>query len=1010
MEIPRNTSAEAESDTDGEFAGSANSRVKLPVEQIGTTVINSGPTFARTPVALKPTTKSAHEPFLVTVPASVCRIASVSSGVATAGMRSDKEKEKEKEKENEGAEKRQQESLDCLLNNKNSTNASSSFSTSSRSLSHRFRSLSTPILSANAALQNALLPYSANPVPQSNLTPKRQNTSNILIGFSPRRLQNQASFSSLTVLNNKSLIATAKNLFEQLEFMWAELSNGSETPPASPSPISSPSALQQQKNQLNSKSDANSSNSETIIPEDGTSNTNNSKFNNANSAEVEEIDAGFFAEKKQRHLAFFKKPKTTNANTASKSISSNYSEAVQGIVSTDDSNDKKATSGASINFKILDALKTKDNSDKVVDKKALLPIIANLEKLVGDESNRRSAVVQNIKNLHDQLFSACERLCVPIDKFINPQNFPSNASIYTKRDILMSRVANVESVLKAREERLLGLMEAVAESRKALEEDGQTDNRFEMTVKDDLSVATVEVWVDQLYKLEEEKSLRQAAICKCCAKIYTTAIMLNKFPSETDQEKNLTEFLQTPDTLATSTTTTKQNDTLSQETTASPQQKRQSLKEQQQRLQEHYMDLLDRHNDQPGFSLSLTKSCIAWLETVLVRLENDLSHRREQCVRYVKEIRMCLDELGGEGNEKFELDSDDLERLDEYAKLANDLRARWRLKMQEVVVRLLLDMTTWWDKCCVTPEERKEFTLQFGDNLFSPLTVERISKELVILQQRYEDEKHIYILIEQRSQILARMVEFEISASDPRRLFRSSFQLNEEERFRKTCIPTLLKVEEMLRLAIRTFEEEQHHRQFIFRGTNYLPTLEKEISERFLNDALFIFDTTGLSQTRTRPLSSSTSSSSSVKTLRHAASQQQLRSPTVNAASAASAVSPKLVSRQPSLMSLRHSMSHQQLQNSTTAQNSGTQKILRQPSLRHTASHQNLRSPVTAVTAAVTTTPTNNAGTIGVSKFTRRMSVTSTPVQSKIPVTPKNRIFGSIGGLVRGRSVSNLKE
>ncbi|KAJ3110593.1 hypothetical protein HK100_002990 [Physocladia obscura] len=327
--------------------------------------------------------------------------------------------------------------------------------------------------------------------------------------------------------------------------------------------------------------------------------------------------------------------------------------------------------------------------------------------------------------------------------------------------------------------------------------------------------------------------------------------------------------------------------------------------------------------------------------------------------------------------------------------------------MQEVVVRLLLDMTTWWDKCCVTPEERKEFTLQFGDNLFSPLTVERISKELVILQQRYEDERHIYVLIEQRSQILARMVEFEISASDPRRLFQSSFQLNEEERFRKTCIPTLLKVEEMLRVAIQTFEEEHHHRQFIFRGIQYLPTLEKEISERFLNDALFIFDTTGLSQTRTRPLSASLASLSSVKTLRHAVSHQQLRSPTVNGASTASTTSPKLVSRQPSLMSLRHSVSHQQLQNSTTIQKSSTLKISRQLSLRNTSSNQNLQSSATAAA----TTPTNNAGSIGVSKLARHMSATTpVTVQSKIPETPKNRIFGSIGGLVRGRSVSNLKQ
>jgi hypothetical protein len=68
------------------------------------------------------------------------------------------------------------------------------------------------------------------------------------------------------------------------------------------------------------------------------------------------------------------------------------------------------------------------------------------------------------------------------------------------------------------------------------------------------------------------------------------------------------------------------------------------------------------------------------------------------------------------------------------------------------------------------------------------------------------------------------MVEFEKTASDPRRLFKSSFQLLEEERWRKTCFPTLLKMEEDLVVAVQGLESVtgQH---FVLDDERFLTTL-----------------------------------------------------------------------------------------------------------------------------------------------------------------------------------------
>jgi hypothetical protein len=51
------------------------------------------------------------------------------------------------------------------------------------------------------------------------------------------------------------------------------------------------------------------------------------------------------------------------------------------------------------------------------------------------------------------------------------------------------------------------------------------------------------------------------------------------------------------------------------------------------------------------------------------------------------------------------------------------------------------------------------------------------------------------------------MKEFEVTASDPARLFRPSFQLIEEEKFRKTACPNLLSLEASLKKKILEYEK-----------------------------------------------------------------------------------------------------------------------------------------------------------------------------------------------------------
>ncbi|KAJ3379706.1 hypothetical protein HDU84_006456 [Entophlyctis sp. JEL0112] len=690
--------------------------------------------------------------------------------------------------------------------------ASSSESSRAASLARLLRSDNHPRAHTRAA--SAPLPshltLSARAASASAFSPASSTSS--VFAFSPQIASRTSS--SPRFSKNASLIHTAKTLLAKLERMWGEVSGV---------PVRT---KRRRRSHKGSKRKPKSSDhhawlsqmliaqkSRELVLQDTSFSTDESS----------EIDANFFFEKS--HVLGEDDEKVVNQQHSF------------GISEAD--------------AKVIASLK----DDKVINNRTLVPIIANLENLVNDEINRRNQVMHSIKDLHDHLFNACERLCVPIEKFINAQTFPPNASIYAKREILVCRVSDVDQVIRSREERLIGFKEAVLDIRKILED--CTEDEYVVVAEDNLSAATIDAWMDVLYALEEEKSRRQNLVANTCAKIYLTAQQLSKFPSESPSEQRLTEFLLTP--------IPADSENL-HDLPLLPSVPHSPAKLLRAKLHSHYSAMLDAFREAaasppqmrntetvPPVSLSLTRACIEWLKTILERLESELSSRRDACKALVKEIRLCAADIGSAEDAAVaaDLDPDDLGRLDEYRKLADELRARWKLKMQEAVVRLLLDLTAWWDKCFITPEERKEFTGQFGDNLFSPLTVERITLEIHELQIRFEEEHHLYELINSRSALLTKMVEFEASASDPQRLFKSSFRLNEEERFRKTCVPALRGMEDTLREQVSLFEKGgEHQRPFIFRGTNFLSALDKEASERFINNAVFLFDTTGKKNVR----------------------------------------------------------------------------------------------------------------------------------------------------------------
>lgn len=92
--------------------------------------------------------------------------------------------------------------------------------------------------------------------------------------------------------------------------------------------------------------------------------------------------------------------------------------------------------------------------------------------------------------------------------------------------------------------------------------------------------------------------------------------------------------------------------------------------------------------------------------------------------------------------------------------------------------------------------------------------------------------------IQKRRALLEKMTEFEKIASDPRRLFKSSFQLNTEEKFRNSAYPSLLKMEESLFEMIDSYERQ--FGKFIHENQEYRSALRNEIENRIINKTVFI--------------------------------------------------------------------------------------------------------------------------------------------------------------------------
>ncbi|KAF9927962.1 carboxypeptidase C prc1 [Linnemannia zychae] len=238
--------------------------------------------------------------------------------------------------------------------------------------------------------------------------------------------------------------------------------------------------------------------------------------------------------------------------------------------------------------------------------------------------------------------------------------------------------------------------------------------------------------------------------------------------------------------------------------------------------------------------LCLSKSCLTNLSEKLVSLDQNFYTRQSRIKAMEHVLGLIYQDLNIPGSKRVVF------RNEATVKYAAELGRELKSLQLELAARKLYHtgerwevLKTVWDQCFVSELERQRFRedIEREDVTFMQ-KLERIQTEIDGCRTRYSKSSSVYKLMMTRSNHIERMIAFEQTASDPKRLFQSSFQLVEEEKFRRRAFPTLLKLENTLLDAIMKFEKEQGQR-FMYEGLPYLETLQAEIENRHVNETVF---------------------------------------------------------------------------------------------------------------------------------------------------------------------------
>ncbi|KAI8616257.1 hypothetical protein BC830DRAFT_215506 [Chytriomyces sp. MP71] len=215
------------------------------------------------------------------------------------------------------------------------------------------------------------------------------------------------------------------------------------------------------------------------------------------------------------------------------------------------------------------------------------------------------------------------------------------------------------------------------------------------------------------------------------------------------------------------------------------------------------------------------------------------AEKEEQVRRLIIDIHALWDELSVPHKDRVEL-VEFVDKIKEYTTIAQKLRRKWSESKKREIDEAVARLKAVYEECGVSQEEQDAFW-ERNNPIYSPTSLAEMLKEIASVTMRKESGVKIYKAIEDRKEFLKKLIEFEKAAGDPSRLFSgSSLRLLEEEKLRKSALPTLKQMENRLRKMLNDYEEDTNY-SFMLNGRPYVEILDEEVKARLSNSTILVF-------------------------------------------------------------------------------------------------------------------------------------------------------------------------
>uniref|UniRef100_A0A8C5M643 Protein regulator of cytokinesis 1 n=1 Tax=Leptobrachium leishanense TaxID=445787 RepID=A0A8C5M643_9ANUR len=214
----------------------------------------------------------------------------------------------------------------------------------------------------------------------------------------------------------------------------------------------------------------------------------------------------------------------------------------------------------------------------------------------------------------------------------------------------------------------------------------------------------------------------------------------------------------------------------------------------------------------------LSKENLAALHELLFRLEEQKTKNQQLC----DELRIKINELWErlnvptEEREAFSIymtgsKAKFLKALQEEADRLNKLKLQ---NIKNVVEVIRTELTTYWDKCFYSQEQRLAFAPYYDED-YSEDLLSLHDAEISRIKHHYETHKEMFEGVQKWEESWRLFLELDKKATDPNRFTNRGGNLLKEEKQRAKLQKMLPKLEEELRVRIAGWEQEQDQEFFV---------------------------------------------------------------------------------------------------------------------------------------------------------------------------------------------------